>query len=174
MVLEVDMTRGPSPKDMGTKAGHSGKQQPFRIVGLPAVPQPPLPEYFRCFDGERTRKIKYPPETIEWWSHWETSPLNDGFSTHDWDYLKEISVIHAKFWLDIEFSKMASELRQRMAKFGVTPEDRAKLRIVTVTAETAEDRAREAEERNKRIGTVGEGRRLTAIPGFGVDTTESA
>lgn len=165
--------RGPSPKDMGTKAGHSGRQQPFRVVELNAVPQPDLPPFFRWFDGERTRKIKYPPETVEWWSHWTDSPLNNGFSTHDWDYMKEIAIIHAKFFLGIDFNKNASELRTRMAKFGVTPEDRAKLRIVTVTAETAEERAREAEQRNKNMGVQGNGRRLTGIPGFNVDTTEA-
>lgn len=164
------MTRGPSPKDMGTKAGHSGKQQPFRVVELKSAPQPELPESFRWFDGERTRRIKYPRETVEWWNHWKDTPLNDGFSTHDWDYLREVAVIHAKFWLGIDFAKMEAALRTRMAKFGVTPEDRAKLRIVTVTADTVEERAREAEERNKRMGTVGNARRLTAIPGFDVNT----
>lgn len=167
------MTNGPSPKDMGTKAGHSGKQQPFRVVELKAVPQPPLPPFFRFNDGERVRKIKFPPETVEWWDHWTDSPLNNGFSCHDWDYMKEIAVIHAKFHLDIDFSKMASELRTRMAKFGVTPEDRAKLRIVTVTAETAEDRAKEVAARNKRMGVVDAGRRLTKIPGFDVSTEDT-
>ena len=168
------MTRGPSPKDMGTKAGHSGNKVPFRVVELTSVPQPELPEFFRWFDGDRTRKIKYPPETVEWWSHWTDTPLNDGFSQHDWDYLKEVAIIHAKFFLGIEFSKMASELRTRMAKFGVTPEDRAKLRIVTVTAETAEERAREADERNKRMGTVGNARRLISIPGFSQEKEDTA
>lgn len=168
------MTRGPSPKDMGTKAGRSGKQQPFRVVEVTHVPQPPLPEYFRFFDGERNRKIKYPPETITWWSHWTDTPLNDGFSQHDWDYMLETAIIHAKFHLGIEFAKMEASLRQRMAKFGVTPEDRAKLRIVTVTAETAEDRAREAAERNKRMGTQGAVRRLTTLPGMDIDPEEAA
>ena len=158
--------RGASPKEMGTKAGHSGKQVPFRVVGIPQVPQPPLPDYFKWFDGETTRKIKYPKETIEWWDQWSTSPLIDGFTIHDWEYLKQTSIVHAKFCLGIDFAKMEASLRQRLAKYGVTPEDRAKLRIVTVTAATAEERAAEAAELNSQIGIVGEGRRLTAIPGF--------
>lgn len=153
-------------KPMGTKAGRTPDKVPFRVVGIPQAPQPELPPYFKWFDGERTRKIKYPSDTIEWWEQWKTSPLTDGFTTHDWEYLKQISIIHAKFYLGIDFAKMASELRQRLAKFGVTPEDRAKLRIVLVTAENAEETAEEARRLNAQIGVVGEGRRLTAIPGF--------
>lgn len=158
--------RGPSPKEAGTKAGHSGAKVPFRVVGLPQVERPPLPEYFRYFDGERRRKIAYPPETIKWWDDWADSPLIDGFTIHDWNYLAETAVVHAKFWLGIDFAKMEAALRQRLAKFGVTPEDRAKLRIITVTAATAEERAAEAAELNSQVGIIGEGRRLTSIPGF--------
>lgn len=158
--------RGGSPKEMGTKARRNPEKTPFRVVGIPSVPQPPLPDYFKWYDGERTRKIKYPSETIKWWDQWQTSPLIDGFTAHDWEYLTQISIIHAKFYLGIDFAKMEAALRQRLAKFGVTPEDRAKLRIVTVTADTAEERAAEAAELNAQIGIVGEGRRLTAIPGF--------
>lgn len=157
---------GPPPKAMGTKSGRTPDKVPFRVVGLPAAPQPDLPPFFKWFDGETTRKIRYPKETVAWWAHWEHSPLNDGFTEHDWEYLQQISIIHAKFYLGIDFAKMASELRQRLAKFGVTPEDRAKLRIVTVTADNAEETAEEARRLNAQIGVVGEGRRLTAIPGF--------
>lgn len=160
--------RGPGPKDMGTKAGHSGKQAPYRVVGLPKAPQPELPEYFRYFDAaeRRNRKIKYPAETVRWWNTWTNSPLNDGFTEHDWEYLLETSTIHAMFWLGIDRLKCEAALRQRMAKFGVTPEDRAKLRIVLVTAETAEETAEEARRLNAQVGVVGDGRPLTAIPGF--------
>lgn len=157
---------GAPPKVMGTKARANADKVPFRVMGLPAEPQPPLPPFFRYFDGERMRKIKYPPETVKWWEIWGRSPLTDGFTEHDWSYLLEVSVIHAKFWLDIEFTKVMGELRQRMAKFGVTPEDRARLRIVTVTADNAEETAEEARRLNSKIAIVGEGRRLTAIPGF--------
>ena len=158
--------RGPAPKEMGTKAGHSGKNAPYRVVGLPQASQPELPPFFKWYDGETTRKIKYPKETIAWWEQWGRSPLIDGFTEHDWEYLLQISIIHAKFYLGIDFAKMEAALRQRLAKFGVTPEDRAKLRIVTVTAETAEETAEEARRLNAQVGIVGDGRRLTSIPGF--------
>lgn len=162
---------GPAPKQMGTKGGRTPDKVPFRVVGLPKTPAPELPEHFRMVDandeGVLVRKrVKYPPETRNWWDAWVRSPLNDGFTEHDWNYLLEVSVIHACFWLDIDRMKCASELRQRMSLFGATPADRARLRIILVNAETAEETAEEAARLNAKVGVVGEGRRLTAIPGF--------
>lgn len=163
---------GPNPKSMGTKARRNPERTPFRVMGLPAEPCPELPEYFRMRDndgegGQVMRKIKYPPETRRWWSHWENSPLSDGFTNHDWEYLLEVAVLNAKFWLDIDRMKCAAEMRQRLAAFGVTPADRARLRIVTVTADTAEETAEEAKRLNAQVGVVGDGvRKLTSIPGF--------
>lgn len=162
---------GPAPKPMGTKGGRTPDKVPFRVMGLPVAEQPPLPESFILQDADGDggwirRRIKYPKETQTWWDHWTNSPLNDGFTEHDWDYLLEVSIIHAMFWLGIDRMKCAAELRQRMSLFGVTPVDRAKLRIVAVTADSAEETAAEAARLNAKIATVGEGRRLTSIPGF--------
>jgi hypothetical protein len=133
-------------------------RQAFRVVGLPEVEQPSLPRGFR-WKGEA---FAFPRATREWWEHWADSPLIDGFTKHDWDFLKDTAIIHAMFHLGLS-EKAAGELRTRLAKFGVTPEDRAKLRITTVNADSAEeslDRARELKAKVKDIGT---GRRLTAI-----------
>jgi hypothetical protein len=156
---------GPAPKELGTKAGRSPDKIPFRLVGLPEVEQPDLPESFRVLVEGVVKRVKYPPETRTWWAHWGDSILNDGFTTHDWDFLLDTARIHAMHHLGLD-NKAAGELRQRLAKFGTTPEDRARLRIVTVTAENAEERAEEARKRNARIATIGDGRRLTSIEGF--------
>lgn len=157
---------GPAPKELGTKAGRSPDKVPFRIVGLPEVPQPELPEKgFRVLVDGVVKRVKFPPETVQWWEHWEQSILNDGFTTHDWDYLLDTARVHAMHHLGLD-NKAAGELRQRLAKFGTTPEDRARLRIVTVTADTAEERAEEAKKRNAKIAMIGDGRRLTSIDGF--------
>ena len=95
--------------------------------------------------------------------------MNDGFTVHDWDYLIDTAVVHAKHWLGLD-SKAGTELIRRLAKFGVTPEDRARLRIVMVTADNAEEQSRLAAERNAKIKMVGDTRRLTAIPGFDENT----
>jgi len=125
---------------------------------LEPAPQPSLPAHF-VYDG---RRIKFHSQTQSWWSHWRTSPLNNGFTVHDWDYLLETAIVHSRHWHGLDM-KAASELRMRMSRFGVTPEDRAKLRIITVDADTREEKAREAAERNARVPIVGESRRLTAI-----------
>lgn len=163
------MPPGPSPKDMGQKAGNGGRNAPWAVVPTRRADAPELPAFFRYWDGESTRRIKYPPETVRWWNNWasEESPLNKNFTAHDWDYLLETSVMHAKFWLGIDQAKMASELRQRVAKYGATPEDRAKLRIVLVSADEAAERAAEAAEYNTKRGYSADAvRRLTSIPGF--------
>lgn len=159
-------------KPMGTKGGRTPDKVPFRVMGLPAAEAPELPTAFYLQDNDGDgglvrKRVRYPEETRTWWNHWVTSPLNDGFTEHDWSYLLEVAIIHAQFILGIDRMKCAAELRQRMANFGVTPADRAKLRIVSVTADTAEETAAEAARLNAKIATVGEGRRLTSIPGFG-------
>jgi hypothetical protein len=132
------------------------------------VGQPELPPGFP-YDGKR---YKWPPITKTWWDHWSDTTLNDGFTVHDWDYLMDTAVIHAKHWLGLDM-KAGGELRQRLAKFGVTPEDRARLRIVMVDADTAEEKAAKAAALNAKVPTTGNARRLTAIPGFDVSTEDT-
>jgi hypothetical protein len=45
----------------------------------------------------------------------------------DWDFLLDTALLHARYWEGDE--KVAAELRLRVAKFGATPEDRARLRM---------------------------------------------
>lgn len=149
-------------KDPGQRARRNAENRPFRVVGLPLVPAPELPERFKAVVGERIARIEYPEETRRWWEHWMDSPLNDGFTEHDWDYLLITATIHARVVLGIDH-RAAAELRLRESKFGVTPEDRAKLRLITVNADNAVERADEAKQRNAKVAIVGEGRRLTAI-----------
>lgn len=155
-------------KDPSQRARRNAENRPFRIIEHVRVEQPALPNGFP-YEG---RRIKWPQITREWWDHWNDTTLNDGFTVHDWDYLMDTAVVHAKHWLGLD-SKAGTELIRRLAKFGVTPDDRARLRIVMVTADTAEERARLAAERNAKVKIVGNSRRLTTIPGFDVSTEET-
>ncbi|WP_084031199.1 hypothetical protein [Mycobacterium avium] len=150
---------GPIAKDPGTRARTNPERIPFKLVEIPNVEQPDLPEYFR-YEG---RRIKFPARTLEWWAQWNGSPLAQGFTDHDWSYLMDTAVLHAQFWLGLGSVKIAGELRQRLAKFGVTPADRARLRIMFVTADEAEEAKRRADAINGRVGTTGNVRRLTAL-----------
>ena len=49
------------------------------------------------------------------------------FTETDWAFLLDTAVLHAEFWLGDR--KMAPELRLRVAKFGGTLEDRARLKF---------------------------------------------
>jgi hypothetical protein len=69
---------------------------------------------------------------------WNESPLSAEFTQTDWDFLLDTALLHARFWQGDP--KMAAELRLRVAKFGATPEDRARLRITFAQADEAEER----------------------------------
>jgi hypothetical protein len=71
--------------------------------------------------------IEWPVVTLAWWETWRRSPQAAAFTDTDWDFLVDTALLHARFWAGDE--KVAGELRLRVAKFGATPEDRARLRM---------------------------------------------
>jgi hypothetical protein len=70
---------------------------------------------------------EWPQPTLDWWHVWRTSPQAAIMGDTDWCFMLETAVLHAAFWSGDR--TVASELRQRVAKFGATPEDRARLRV---------------------------------------------
>ncbi|EME14798.1 hypothetical protein G419_25267 [Rhodococcus triatomae BKS 15-14] len=75
---------------------------------------------------------------MAWWSMWAESPLAVEFTANDWSELLDTAVLHAALWSGDH--KVAAELRLRVAKFGATPEDRARLRITFAAADEAYDK----------------------------------
>jgi len=71
--------------------------------------------------------IEWPVVTLAWWNTWRNSAQAATFTETDWDFLVDTALLHARFWKGDE--KVAGELRLRVAKFGATPEDRARLRM---------------------------------------------
>lgn len=71
--------------------------------------------------------IDWPDVTREWWETWRLSAQASTFTDTDWSFLLDTAVLHMAFW-DGDRSA-AAELRLRVAKFGATPEDRARLKI---------------------------------------------
>ncbi|WP_220234491.1 hypothetical protein [Brachybacterium alimentarium] len=96
------------------------------------VPQPALPK-------ERPGGLPWPKLTREWWARWAEEPMAREFSGPDWAFLMDTALLHAAVWADGEV-KLLGELRLRTAKYGVTPEDRARLRIQYSSADAAEER----------------------------------
>jgi hypothetical protein len=65
--------------------------------------------------------------TLAWWETWRNSAQAKTFTQTDWDFLTDTALLHARFWAGD--AKVGAELRLRVAKFGATPEDRARLRM---------------------------------------------
>ncbi|HTF53581.1 MAG TPA: hypothetical protein VK735_39565 [Pseudonocardia sp.] len=132
---------GPAPKDPNKRARKNSDPTPLRLIQAEAVQQPELPTFDVQVseDGEiQHAEFRWPERTLAWWRMWGNSPLSADFTDSDWDFLLDTAMLHAKFWNGD--MKVAAELRLRVAKFGATPEDRARLRIVFVSADEAEER----------------------------------
>jgi hypothetical protein len=118
--------QGPAPKQTGRKVGHS-KAQGMTTIEFVRGEQPELPE-----------NINWPERTQQWWAMWAESPLSATFGQTDWDFLLDTAILHAAYWSgDLS---AAAELRIRVAKFGATPEDRARLRIQFAEADERDTR----------------------------------
>jgi hypothetical protein len=74
-------------------------------------------------DGEEWHQ-----QTKTWWSNWRKAPQAAAFHPTDWDFLLDTALMHHTMWTKGRW-EFASELRLRVAKFGATLEDRARLRL---------------------------------------------
>lgn len=113
---------GAAPKPAGRRARRNVDPIPARVVPLVRADAPSLPP-----------GVDWHPRTHAWWDMWSRSPLSDDFTEADWDFLADTAMLHTCFWTGD--MKVAAELRLRVAKFGATPEDRARLRIVFADAD---------------------------------------
>lgn len=133
---------GPPPKPPGQKARPNKDPIPLRIVQMEIAPQPELPSFDVQVteNGEViTKEFYWPDRTRAWWNMWGESGLSDTFTENDWSELLDTALLHAKYWSGS--LGLAAELRQRAAKFGATPEDRARLRIQIADADYRDERA---------------------------------
>lgn len=107
---------GPAPKSAGKRRRRNVDPVPVTKLEQPT----------------QSRGPDLPPgpwhgQTIQWWENWRGSPQAASFLATDWDVLLETALLHTMFWAGNE--KVAGELRLRVAKFGATVEDRARLRM---------------------------------------------
>lgn len=124
--------RGPAPTGRAVRR-NSGRQ--FREIEATPEDQPKLPTLYQQVevDGRIVRKqLVWPKATRRWWEAWKQFPLASEFTVMDWAELMIAAQIHAEV---IKGNlKLAPELRLRVSKFGVTPEDRARLQITFAVA----------------------------------------
>ena len=119
----------------------------LRIITAQPVEQPALPTIEQVVVGEfgvpKKKRFNWPTITKRWWKMWGESPLSAEYTETDWAFLMDTAYLHALYWKG-DF-KVAAELRLRVAKFGATPEDRARLRIQFAVADGLEDDGPSAE-----------------------------
>ncbi|KDN83463.1 hypothetical protein KCH_49450 [Kitasatospora cheerisanensis KCTC 2395] len=127
---------GPAPKDPSRRARRNKDLQPQTILRFERAEAPELPD-FRINAGEDGLvEFVWPERTCEWWETWKASPQAEHFSSTDWEFLLDTALIHAKVWSGD--ASAAPELRLRVAKFGATMEDRARLRMQFAQADQAD------------------------------------
>jgi hypothetical protein len=136
--------RGPTPKDPARRARRNADPTALTVLTFQPAAQPPLPAGF-----------PWPDRTQAWWAAWRDSPQAVLFSATDWEFLFDTALLHATAWSSAERAlstgekidtSQHSELRLRVAKFGATIEDRARLRITFALADE-KDAARSAPTR---------------------------
>lgn len=120
----------------------------LRIITAQPVEQPALPVIEQVVVDEhgvpKKKRFVWPAITKRWWKMWGESPLSAEYTETDWAFLMDTAYLHALYWKGD--SKAAAELRLRVAKFGATPEDRARLRIQFAVADGLEDDGQSAED----------------------------
>lgn len=131
--------RGPAPK--ANRVRRNSDPIGLRVIVAEPVSQPDLPTLLIRDDGDLV-PIDWPDVTREWWQMWADSPLSSEFTATDWSELRDTARLHALYWLGDKSA--ASELRLRVAKFGATPEDRARLRITFAQADEADGKRTKA------------------------------
>lgn len=133
----------PVPKDPARRARRNQEVAPVRYISPErAVLKPDLPEFEVEVkrDGEPVMvPFVWPAATRDWWAMLDHHPLVHEFFDTDWSYLLDTALFHASFWKgNLDAGK---EVRLREAKYGFTPEDRAKLRIFSAAAVEGESNA---------------------------------
>lgn len=108
--------RGPAPKDSAQRRRRNADGPVEVVTSDGELHGPVLPDSF-----------EWPRATLDWWETWRTCAQASKFTDTDWSFLLDTAVLHAEFWLGNR--ALAGELRLRAAKFGATPEDRARLKI---------------------------------------------
>lgn len=131
--------RGPAPKPVEKRARQNAEPVPMRILPKVLAHQPDLPE-FDVETEEGLLPFRWPEHTRVWWQMWADSPLSQEFTATDWSELLDTALLHARVWSGE--LRWLPELRLRTAKFGATPEDRARLRIQFAEADAADARVR--------------------------------
>ncbi|MEV8394821.1 MULTISPECIES: hypothetical protein [unclassified Streptomyces] len=123
---------GPAPKPNDRRARRNKDAIPQTVLRWEAATAPELPDFRIERDGQLVEFV-WPERTREWWQMWIDSPQAEHLGSADWQFLLDTALIHAQMWRGNLTA--AGELRLRVAAFGATPADRARLRMVFAEAD---------------------------------------
>lgn len=107
---------GPPPKNANQRVRRNKDSVPHTTLRFEKVDPPPLPSRYAGNE-----------EVERWWQTWVESPQADVFGTTDWQGLLDTLPLIAAYY-DGNL-KLAAEIRLRVAAYGSTPADRARLRM---------------------------------------------
>jgi hypothetical protein len=120
--------RGPAPKPASRRARTNKESSPATVLRFSQSDAPDLPD-----------DIEWHGRTVAWWEMWKRSPQGDTFTESDWSFLLDTALMHHAMWSKGQWT-LAAEVRLRVAKFGATPEDRARLRMVFADADEKDEK----------------------------------
>ncbi|MFJ7329040.1 hypothetical protein ACIQVN_22710 [Streptomyces cyaneofuscatus] len=125
------MTRGPKPKD---NAVRRNKHEHAQTLSSSTTEGRALPPGL----GIKTAGAR------RFWRTWATSPQAGNWAETDWAELEiTVKLVDAFYGGDV---KLAGEIRQRVAKWGATTEDRSRLRM-SIEDTQGQDQGDETTER---------------------------
>lgn len=120
--------RGPAPKDPARRRRRNATEPETVITPDDELRGPELPEGVLGVDDETGEAVPWHPMTQLWWDAWRSSAQAQTFVDTDWLFLIDTALMHHTMWAKGRW-EFASEVRLRAAKFGATPEDRARLKL---------------------------------------------
>lgn len=137
--------RGPAPKDPSQRLRRNKQPTPQRVYDAAPAKQPSLPPLYLPDADGKLQRVSWPAQTKRWWETWGREPMAQDFRPTDWDFLIDTALLHAAYWRGD--TKLAPEIRLRVAKLGATAEDRARLRVTYAHADEADAKRERAERR---------------------------
>jgi len=125
--------RGPVPKETRSRSRDSVEPDAVEITG--EMYGRPLPE------GILPNDEQWHPQTLALWEAFRVWPVMADLPEVSWQFLIDTMLQHHVMWTKGKW-EFAAELRLRVAKYGVTPEDRMRLKIkLEIPAVTAPAKA---------------------------------
>ena len=144
--------KGRPPKDPSTRARRNADPVPLRIVHADPAEQPTLVDLL----GEVNPLTGAPWQTatVLFWQQLGEFPTTSGLQAAQWSSLARAMMIDDA--MVSGETKLAAESRLRLAKYGVDPDDLARLRVQIVAADEAEDKRdpRRTTSARKRYGDL--------------------